>query len=142
MDQGRVLRLVAAVGVAMLVAASPMPVPVPVAAASQAAPAALGLRAVDVMQISSDRLPSPPPSEPDTQVEPTLAQDSNAPDHLVAVFQEGRYPDGAAAAAGFAASRDDGKAWTRGELPGLTMLAHGPFERAGDQVAAFGPGGI
>lgn len=98
-------------------------------------------RVLDVKRISVDRVHGRPPSEPDTQVEPDVAVDRANPDHVVSVFQEGRYPDGAAAAAGFATSRDGGRTWTTGELPGLTRAAGGAFERAGDHVVAFGPDG-
>jgi hypothetical protein len=103
--------------------------------------ASTGLTVVDVQQISRDKVQGPPPSEPDTQVEPDLAQDPNDPGSLVAVFQEGRFPDGAAVAAGYAATSDSGSSWSRGELPHLTTATGGPYERAGDHVAAFGPDG-
>src|ERR1051325_644612 len=95
----------------------------------------------DLQVISQDTVQGLGLSEDDTQVEPSLAQDPNHPDHLVSAFQEGRYPDGASAAAGFATSHDGGVTWTTGELPNLTTVTGGDFDRAGDQVAAFGPDG-
>ena len=92
------------------------------------------LRAPPDTRARPRNMPSPPPSEPDTQVEPTLAQDSNAPDHLVAVFQEGRYPDGAAATAGFAASRDDGKTWTK-DFQQLDVHRIGPARSLGPMTS-------
>src|SRR5205085_1333721 len=78
----------------------------------------------------------------DTQVEPSLAVDPEDDLHEVAAFQDGRYPDGAAAAAGFATTFDGGATWTTGVFPRLTWVAGGTFERSGDQVVTFGPGGI
>jgi hypothetical protein len=100
-----------------------------------------GLTVVNVQQISRDEVQGPPSSEPDTQVEPDLAQDPNDPGSLVAVFQEGRFPDGAAVAAGYARTSDGGSSWSHGELPHLTTATGGPYERAGDHVAAYGPDG-
>ena len=42
------------------------------------------------------------------------------PDHLVAVFQEGEYPDQGALATDYATSLNAGLSWTQGVLPGLT----------------------
>jgi hypothetical protein len=46
---------------------------------------------------------------------------------IVAVFQAGRFRDGAAVAIGWATSRDGGRTWRDGLLPG-----RGPFTRASD----------
>ncbi len=55
-----------------------------------------------------------PTSEHATEVEPdSFAYGST----LVAVFQVGRHPDGAASATGFATTRDGGRSWTPGLLP-------------------------
>ncbi len=53
---------------------------------------------------------------------------------IVTVFQAGRFRDGAAAAVGWATSRDGGRTWRDGLLPG-----RGPFARASDPVVAFDP---
>jgi uncharacterized protein YndB with AHSA1/START domain len=73
----------------------------------------------------------------DTVVEPYVAVDPDHPNVAVAVFQEGRFPDGGAAAIGFAASRDGGRTWTSGLLPGLTRAFGGLYLRASDPSVAF-----
>jgi hypothetical protein len=57
---------------------------------------------------------------------------------LLAVYQVGRVPrpGGAAAATGFSTTRDGGRTWRSGLLPGLTG-AQGTFERASDPVAGY-----
>jgi hypothetical protein len=94
-----------------------------------------------VSRISRDLLHGARLSEDDTQVEPSLAVDPLDDRHEVAVFQNGRYPDGAAAGAGFATTIDRGTTWTSGVLPGLTWVTGGEFERTGDHVITFGPDG-
>jgi len=94
-----------------------------------------------VKQISRDSLIGPPGSEDDTQVEAHVAIDANDPSIVVAVFQQGRFPDGGSAAPGYATSHDGGRSWTTGSLPGLTEAVGGAFERGTDPVVAFGPDG-
>lgn len=53
---------------------------------------------------------------------------------IVTVFQAGRFRDGAAVAIGWATSRDGGRTWRDGLLPG-----NGPFARASDPVVSFDP---
>lgn len=53
---------------------------------------------------------------------------------IVTVFQAGRFRDGAAAAVGWATSRDGGRTWLDGLLPGT-----GPFNRASDPVVSYDP---
>ncbi|HEX9236446.1 MAG TPA: sialidase family protein, partial [Actinomycetota bacterium] len=93
-----------------------------------------------VQRISRDLIHGRKPSEDDTEVEPSLALDPLNALHQVAAFQDGRYPDGAAAAAGFATTFD-GRSWITGVLPGVTRITGGVFERSGDQVVTFGPDG-
>ena len=92
-------------------------------------------------QISADALPTPPGAEPDTQVEPAVAIDPRDPRIVVAVFQQGRFPDGGSVDPGFAASHDGGITWTRGNLPGLTVAVGGRFDWASDPAVAIGPDG-
>lgn len=70
-----------------------------------------------------------------------IAVDPNNADVVVAVFQEGRYPDIAAVDDGYATSHDGGRTWIHGDLPNLTQAVGGPYERASDPVVAFGPDG-
>jgi hypothetical protein len=65
-------------------------------------------------------------------VEPSAASSGTG---VVAVFQLGRYRDGAAEANGFATSADGGRTWRSGILPGLTIS--GPWARASDPVVAW-----
>jgi hypothetical protein len=59
----------------------------------------------------------------ETQVEPdSFAYGST----IVTVFQSGRYTDGGAANIGFATSRNGGRAWTSGVLPGLSVFSTPP----------------
>jgi hypothetical protein len=83
----------------------------------------------------------PSGSERDTAVEPYVAVDPNRPEVAVAVFQQGRFPDGGAAAIGFAMSRDEGRTWTSGLIPGLTGASGGPYGRVSDPSVAWGPDG-
>ena len=58
---------------------------------------------------------------------------------VVAVFQVGRIADGGAANTGFAASRDRGRTWKRGFLPGLTPFSKlaGHWPRVSDPTIAY-----
>lgn len=94
-----------------------------------------------VQEIARSEVRGPAGSETDTAVEPYVALDPHRPNVLVAVFQEGRFPDGGAAAIGFASSHDQGKTWSAGLLPGLTRATGGSFLRVSDPSVAFGPDG-
>ena len=80
-------------------------------------------------------------SQPDTQVEPSIAVNPRNPRNAVAVYQEGRFADGGDYTNGYATTFDGGKTWAYGELPKLTINGGqgGPFERASDAVVVFGP---
>jgi len=62
-------------------------------------------------QISQDTSTPRDGSEPDTQVEPYIAMDPNNANHIVAVMQQGRFPDGGSVGPGYATSQDGGKTW-------------------------------
>jgi hypothetical protein len=96
---------------------------------------------VAVKEISRDTLTATTGIEPDTQVEPDVDVDPNNESHVVAVVQNGRDPTGGAQAIAYATSRDAGRTWTTGNLPGLTTATGGPFSRASDPAVAFGPDG-
>jgi hypothetical protein len=75
-------------------------------------------------------------SEHETEVEPDTAANGSA---VVAVFQVGRVFDGGAANIGFALSRDRGRSWRHGLLPGLTSFSRprGSYPRVSDPSAAY-----
>jgi hypothetical protein len=83
-------------------------------------------------------------SQPDTQIEPSIAVNPANPRNAVTVYQEGRFADGGAYTIGYATTFDAGRRWTTGELPKLTLNGRqgGRFERASDPVVAFGPGNL
>src|SRR5256712_13015327 len=99
-------------------------------------------RARAAYQISADPFAGLSGAEADTEVEPDVAVDPNDPAVVVAVFQEGRFDQsGGCVAPGFAPSGDGGLTWTAGSLPGLTVAASGPFDRASDPAVAIGADG-
>ena len=71
-----------------------------------------------------------------TEVEPDTASWGST---VVAVFQVGRIADGGAANIGWATSRNSGRTWTHGFLPGLTPSSSpaGPWPRATDPSIAY-----
>jgi hypothetical protein len=71
-----------------------------------------------------------------TMVEPDAAATGST---VVTVFQSGRFFDGGAAVIGFGVSRDAGRTWRSGVLPGLTTASTpaGAFRRASDPVVAW-----
>ena len=77
-----------------------------------------------------------PESQHESEVEPdshTVGQTT------VAVFQVGRNRTGGAASIGFSTSKDGGRTWREGTLPGLTAntTPPGPSARASDPVVAY-----
>jgi hypothetical protein len=92
-------------------------------------------------QISSDNSIPRSNSEPDTQAEPYIAIDPNDQNHVVAVFQQGRFPDGGSVAPGYATSQDGGKTWVTDKFHGVTIENGGQWDRASDPWVAFGPDG-
>src|SRR3954451_7042968 len=83
-------------------------------------------------------------TQPDTQIEPSIAVNPANPANVVTVYQEGRIASGGDATNGFATSFDGGATWIHGELPGLTTFPGqgGQLERASDAVVAFGPNNL
>jgi hypothetical protein len=71
-----------------------------------------------------------------TEVEPDTASWGST---VVAVFQVGRVADGGSANIGWATSRNGGKTWAHGFLPGLTPSSQpaGPWPRATDPSIAY-----
>jgi hypothetical protein len=79
--------------------------------------------------------------QPETQAEPFLAIDPEREANLLAAYQEGRFTDGGARALTFAVSKNAGRSWKEGLVPGLTHVTGGEFQRASDPWVAYGPGG-
>jgi hypothetical protein len=79
-------------------------------------------------------------SNPDSQHESEVEPDSQTVGPTtVAVFQVGRTRTGGAASIGFSTSKDGGRTWRQGILPGLTQSSAppGPSARASDPVVAW-----
>ena len=91
-------------------------------------------------ELVSRRISRDPYTTPDAQHETEVEPDSLTVGRTtVAAFQVGRRHDGAATNVGFAVSRDGGRTWKSGLLPGLTEVSvpAGPNVRATDPVVAF-----
>ena len=86
-------------------------------------------------EISTDPYRNPA-SQHATEVEPDT---SSWGSKVVAVFQAGRIADGGAANIGWATSRNGGRTWTHGFLPGLTPSSKpaGTWPRATDPSIAY-----
>ena len=79
-------------------------------------------------------------TNPDSQHESEVEPDSlTVGATTVALFQVGRNRSGGAASIGFSTSRDGGRTWREGILPGLTAVSRpaGPSARASDPVLAY-----
>lgn len=100
-------------------------------------------RAKKMVRISRDILAPDGSSQgqPETQTEAYLALDPEKETNLLAGYQEGRFADGGARSLAFAVSKNSGKTWIEGLLPGLTPVTGGQFQRASDPWVAYGPGG-
>jgi hypothetical protein len=82
--------------------------------------------------------PAQLPADGKQQAEPHVVRSAVDPDYLVATFQEGRFGAvGGARSNGYGVSRDGGLTWTRGLIPGLTIVNNGPYFRATDPVAGL-----
>jgi hypothetical protein len=79
-------------------------------------------------------------ADPDGQHESEVEPDSfTAGATTVAVFQVGRFRNGGATGIGFSTSKDGGRSWRQGILPGLTVnsVPPGPAARASDPVVTY-----
>jgi hypothetical protein len=79
-------------------------------------------------------------TNPDSQHESEVEPDSlTVGATTVALFQVGRNRSGGAASVGFSTSKDGGRTWREGILPGLTAVSKpaGPSARASDPVLAY-----
>lgn len=89
------------------------------------------------VQVSQDTL-NIPGQQADTEAEPAIAVNPNDPDNVVATFQTDLKLG--AVALGFATSRDGGRTWRDGYLPG-TRARQGHFDASADAGVTFGPDG-
>src|SRR5215218_2559356 len=76
-----------------------------------------------------------------TQAEPFLAIDPEKDLRLLAAYQEGRFASGGARSLTWAFSKNGGRTWREGAVPGLTHASGGAFEKASDPWVAYGTGG-
>jgi hypothetical protein len=85
-----------------------------------------------------------PPYESDTAVEPSIASNPANALNAVAVYQQGRDPNGGSADIGFATTTDGGQHWVSGNLPGVTdVVTPGVvYNHASDPVVTFGPNNL
>ena len=104
-------------------------------------PARSVAQAVSATEITRETIQAASGAQAHTQVEPDIAVDPNNPQIVVAVVQQGRFPDGGATEIGYATSHDGGQTWTADDLPLLTVATGGAFERGTDPAVAFGPNG-
>jgi len=95
-----------------------------------------------VIRVSGDILaPDGGLAQPETETEPFFAIDPENPKHLLAVYQEDRFPDEGCRNLTSAVSFNGGLTWQESLLPDLTVAAGGSFERTSDPWVAFGTGG-
>lgn len=95
-----------------------------------------------VIRVSGDILaPNGGPAQPETETEPFFAVDPENPKHLLASYQEDRFPDEGCRNLTSAVSFNGGASWQESLLPRLTVAAGGPYERTSDPWVAFGTGG-
>jgi hypothetical protein len=80
-------------------------------------------------------------AQPETEAEPFLAIDPENPRHLLAVYQEDRFPEDGCRNLTAAVSFNGGATWRESLLPGLAVAGGGPYERTSDPWITFGPGG-
>jgi hypothetical protein len=95
-----------------------------------------------VIRVSGDILaPDGGIAQAETEAEPFFAIDPENPKHLLAVYQEDRFPDEGCRNLTSAVSFNGGTTWQESLLPHLTVAAGGPYERTSDPWVAFGTGG-
>jgi hypothetical protein len=95
-----------------------------------------------IVRVSGDLLaPDGGIAQPETETEPFFAIDPENPRHLLAVYQEDRFPDEGCRNLTSAASFNGGTTWRESLLPNLTVAAGGSYERTSDPWIAFGSGG-
>ncbi|MGH2739243.1 MAG: hypothetical protein ACRDH6_01990 [Actinomycetota bacterium] len=118
-------------------------------AAAQAASEAGGGAKVETLQIISRKTPFKDncgdPGTPfvDAEVEPHVAVNPVDPNHLVAAWQQDRYPDGGARSDLVAVSKNGGIAWSIVKVPGIGKCTDSEAEhvRNTDPRVSIGPNG-
>ncbi|HVG09913.1 MAG TPA: sialidase family protein [Thermoanaerobaculia bacterium] len=91
------------------------------------------------VRVSRDILrPDGGTGQAETQAEPFLAIDPENDLRLLAGYQEGRFAEGGARSLTWAFSKNGGRAWREGAVPGLTHASGGAFEKASDPWVAYG----
>lgn len=106
------------------------------AVAEGAAPRAVVLRDREAGRHSIRKIPSH--IQKDTTIEPSISVNPEDPRHAVTIYMQGRSSLGCHQGIGFATTRDGGKSWAHGNLPGLTTATGGTYPSAKDPVVAFG----
>ena len=95
-----------------------------------------------VIRVSGDILaPDGGIAQAETETEPFFAIDPENPKHLLAVYQEDRFPEEGCRNLTSAVSFNGGLTWQESLLPDQTVAAGGSFERTSDPWVAFGTGG-
>ncbi|HEY0512756.1 MAG TPA: sialidase family protein [Thermoanaerobaculia bacterium] len=95
-----------------------------------------------VVRLSADLLASiAGPAQPETEVEPFFGVDPENPKHILAGYQEDRFPEAGCRNLTSTVSFNSGRTWRESLLPNLTVASGGPYERTSDPWVAFGPGG-
>jgi hypothetical protein len=78
---------------------------------------------------------------PATALETFMAVDATNPDHIAGIWQQDRWSNGGARGLTVGISFDGGQSWKDAPLPGLTLCAGGPAQRASDPWIAFAANG-
>ncbi len=77
-------------------------------------------------EVARQDVPTPAGAEADTVAEPDVAVNPRRGDNAIAVVQDARYPDAAAAAISAAWTADGGATWHHRAVPGLTTMTVTP----------------
>jgi hypothetical protein len=78
---------------------------------------------------------------PGSTVEPYIVVNPTNPKNLVGGWTQDEWSNGGGRGIGIAVSFNGGNTWKTGVMQGLTLVAGGPFERAGDSWLSFAPNG-
>jgi len=78
---------------------------------------------------------------PDSELEPRVSIDPNDPTHMVGVWQQDRWADGASRGVVAGVTFDGGQDWQEVIIPGLSRCSGGSTLRASDPWVSFSPDG-
>lgn len=109
---------------------------VPLLALALVGAAAAPAQAAPTLQKISEDPYTAAPGQHRTEVEPDSFSFGST---IVMAAQVGRIFDGGATNVGFSTSTDNGRTWTQGFLPGITVAEGGSFDRASDAGVAYDP---